>query len=177
MTFGVLAELPELSKLAERIAAAEEEYMAEGPPMSPITRSYFNDWTLFDLGGIGGAKPVRVRDAWSRGDVTGGDAIARAQPTGRAAGGLMAIFRANNAFYDNSFGTIAQAGDYAAMEGHDYGDFEHSGIVMGVANDGSYLYTIEGNNDDCVKFVPRWYSSGGVINGKFNGFGSVSKAL
>jgi hypothetical protein len=34
---------------AVRIEAAEEEYQPEGPPMSPITRSYFLNWTLFDL--------------------------------------------------------------------------------------------------------------------------------
>jgi hypothetical protein len=44
-----LGELPELAKLMAQIAATEEEYMPSGPPMSPITRSYFLNWTLFDL--------------------------------------------------------------------------------------------------------------------------------
>jgi hypothetical protein len=47
---NLIGELPELSKLMDRIEAAEEEYMPDGPPMSPITRSYFLYWTLFDLG-------------------------------------------------------------------------------------------------------------------------------
>ncbi len=44
-----LAELPELSQLASAYADAEEEYMPSGPPMSPLTRSYFGCWGLFDL--------------------------------------------------------------------------------------------------------------------------------
>ncbi len=46
---SLLVGLPELSKLGERIEAAEEAYMPSGPPMSPITKSYFANWTLFDL--------------------------------------------------------------------------------------------------------------------------------
>jgi hypothetical protein len=46
---NALGQMPELSKLMERIEAAEEEYQPEGPPMSPITRSYFLNWTLFDM--------------------------------------------------------------------------------------------------------------------------------
>lgn len=30
-------------------AAAEDEYMPSGPPMSPLTRSYFTTWAFFDL--------------------------------------------------------------------------------------------------------------------------------
>jgi len=47
---NLIGELPELAKLMERIEAAEDEYVPDGPPMSPITRSYFLCWTLFDLG-------------------------------------------------------------------------------------------------------------------------------
>jgi hypothetical protein len=42
-------DLPELRRHIDRIAKAEEEYMPEGPPMSPITRSMFNAWSLWDL--------------------------------------------------------------------------------------------------------------------------------
>lgn len=44
-----LGQLPEFEKLVDRLAAAEEEYMPSGPPMSPITRSYFVNWSLFDV--------------------------------------------------------------------------------------------------------------------------------
>jgi hypothetical protein len=47
---NLIGELPELSKLMDRIEVAEGEYIPDGPPMSPITRSYFIYWTLFDLG-------------------------------------------------------------------------------------------------------------------------------
>ncbi|HWA71086.1 MAG TPA: hypothetical protein VG937_02060 [Polyangiaceae bacterium] len=45
-----IGQLSELSKLMDRIETAEEDYGPSGPPMSPITRSYFLYWTLFDLG-------------------------------------------------------------------------------------------------------------------------------
>jgi hypothetical protein len=44
-----LGELPELSKLANAIADAQDEYMPSYPPMSPLTTSYFTCWELFDL--------------------------------------------------------------------------------------------------------------------------------
>jgi hypothetical protein len=44
-----LAELPMLDKLASAYAAAYEEYMPSGPPMSPLTTSYFSCWGAFDL--------------------------------------------------------------------------------------------------------------------------------
>jgi len=39
----------ELGRFMERIAQAEDAYMPEGPPMSPITRSMFWAWSLWDL--------------------------------------------------------------------------------------------------------------------------------
>lgn len=44
-----LAELPELLKLNNTYADAEEEYMPHGPPISPLTSSYFYCWGFFDL--------------------------------------------------------------------------------------------------------------------------------
>lgn len=44
-----LAELPELSKLTTAYCEAEDEYMPSGPPMSPLTSSYFSCWGCFDL--------------------------------------------------------------------------------------------------------------------------------
>lgn len=49
---SVLAEqltaLPETAKLADLIEAAQDEYMPGGPPMSPLTTSYFTCWAFFD---------------------------------------------------------------------------------------------------------------------------------
>jgi hypothetical protein len=49
---SVLAEqltaLPATAKLADVIEAAQDEYMPGGPPMSPLTTSYFTCWAFFD---------------------------------------------------------------------------------------------------------------------------------
>ncbi len=45
----MLAMLPELRKLTDALAAAEEEYLPSGPPMSPLTHSYFLCWSTLDL--------------------------------------------------------------------------------------------------------------------------------
>jgi hypothetical protein len=34
----------------EIVLNAQEEYMPSGPPMSPLTMSYFTTWAFFDLG-------------------------------------------------------------------------------------------------------------------------------
>jgi hypothetical protein len=44
-----LMELPMLDKLANAYAASYKEYMPSGPPMSPLTTSYFACWGAFDL--------------------------------------------------------------------------------------------------------------------------------
>jgi hypothetical protein len=44
-----LAELPALSKLTNAYADAEDIYIPSGPPMSPLTKSYFLSWGFFDL--------------------------------------------------------------------------------------------------------------------------------
>jgi hypothetical protein len=44
-----LSALPPLSKLAKACADAQDEYLPEGPPMSPLTLSYFTNWAFFDL--------------------------------------------------------------------------------------------------------------------------------
>jgi hypothetical protein len=43
-----LTALPATAKLASRIGAAEDEYMPGGPPMSPLTVSFFTCWAFFD---------------------------------------------------------------------------------------------------------------------------------
>jgi hypothetical protein len=44
---GITA-LPELEPLTAPIRAAEDEYMPSGPPISPLTHSYFFCWAVFD---------------------------------------------------------------------------------------------------------------------------------
>lgn len=44
-----IAELAALSKLTNAYADAEDIYMPSGPPMSPLTKSYFLCWGYFDL--------------------------------------------------------------------------------------------------------------------------------
>jgi hypothetical protein len=44
-----LAGLPAVSKLTDAYLKAEEAYMPSGPPMSPLTLSYFSCWGFFDL--------------------------------------------------------------------------------------------------------------------------------
>lgn len=44
-----LAELPALSMLTNALSDAREEYMPSGPPISPLTASYFTCWGFFDL--------------------------------------------------------------------------------------------------------------------------------
>jgi hypothetical protein len=40
---------PEFEPYYELAAQAEDEYLPSGPPMSPLTRSYFTTWAFFDL--------------------------------------------------------------------------------------------------------------------------------
>jgi hypothetical protein len=45
----VVSALPEMKKYLELAGKAEDEYMPSGPPMSPLTTSYFACWALYDL--------------------------------------------------------------------------------------------------------------------------------
>jgi hypothetical protein len=40
---------PEFKPYYQLAAKAEDEYLPSGPPMSPLTRSYFTTWAFFDL--------------------------------------------------------------------------------------------------------------------------------
>ncbi len=40
---------PALSRFFNTVAAADDAYVPSGPPMSPLTKSYFNCWLLFDI--------------------------------------------------------------------------------------------------------------------------------
>jgi hypothetical protein len=41
--------LPEMAAYYNIVGAAEEEYMPSGPPMSPLTTSFFTTWAFFDF--------------------------------------------------------------------------------------------------------------------------------
>ena len=43
-----LTALKEMARFGDIVSKAEDLYMPEGPPMSPLTRSYFTCWALFD---------------------------------------------------------------------------------------------------------------------------------
>jgi hypothetical protein len=44
----VITSLEEFEPLVQLITRAEDAYMPEGPPISPLTRSYFGMWAYFD---------------------------------------------------------------------------------------------------------------------------------
>ena len=44
-----VSQLPEMKSYAKLAGDAEEEYMPSGPPMSPLTGSYFTCWAFYDL--------------------------------------------------------------------------------------------------------------------------------
>jgi hypothetical protein len=50
--------LPELEPYYDVIAAAQDEYMPDGPPMSPLTTTYFTTWAFFDFRFGGGLETI-----------------------------------------------------------------------------------------------------------------------
>jgi hypothetical protein len=44
-----VSPLPEMKRYAKLVGAAEEEYMPSGPPISPLTGSFFTTWAFYDL--------------------------------------------------------------------------------------------------------------------------------
>jgi hypothetical protein len=44
-----VSQLPEMKTFAAIVAEAEDQYMPSGPPMSPVTTSFFTTWALYDL--------------------------------------------------------------------------------------------------------------------------------
>jgi hypothetical protein len=44
-----LSQFPEPDPYCKVVGPAEEEYLPTGPPMSPLTRSYFTTWAFFDV--------------------------------------------------------------------------------------------------------------------------------
>ncbi|HLG19848.1 MAG TPA: hypothetical protein VI895_08565 [Bdellovibrionota bacterium] len=45
----LITSLDEMAALADIVAKAEDLYLPSGPPMSPLTASYFTCWAFFDL--------------------------------------------------------------------------------------------------------------------------------
>lgn len=44
-----ISQFDELAPYSQLAGAAEDDYMPDGPPWSPLTRSYFTAWSFFDL--------------------------------------------------------------------------------------------------------------------------------
>lgn len=44
-----LLQLPEMKSFVKQIGSAEDEYMPSWPPMSPISKSFFVCWSMYDL--------------------------------------------------------------------------------------------------------------------------------
>lgn len=44
-----ISGMSEAKGYAKAVAKAEDEYVPEGPPISPLTASHFNMWAFFDL--------------------------------------------------------------------------------------------------------------------------------
>src|SRR5216683_2520930 len=44
-----VSQFPEMRAYAKLAGEAEEEYLPSGPPMSPLTASYFTCWAFYDL--------------------------------------------------------------------------------------------------------------------------------
>jgi hypothetical protein len=44
-----VSRLPEMKKYAKIVGPAEEEYMPSGPPMSPLTATFFTTWAFYAL--------------------------------------------------------------------------------------------------------------------------------
>jgi hypothetical protein len=45
----VISAIPEMSRFADAASEAQDEYLPEGPPTSPLTNSYFSGWAYYDL--------------------------------------------------------------------------------------------------------------------------------
>jgi hypothetical protein len=43
-----LTELDELDCFVKLLSSAQDEYLPGGPPMSPLTQSFFTSWAFFD---------------------------------------------------------------------------------------------------------------------------------
>ncbi|MCP4042752.1 MAG: hypothetical protein GY731_12485, partial [Gammaproteobacteria bacterium] len=67
-----LTELPEMARFAKLLSKAEDEYLPSGPPMSPLTPSFFTCWAFFDAG-VGLAEETIGTTAMAVGAAFGSD--------------------------------------------------------------------------------------------------------
>jgi hypothetical protein len=44
-----LSALPPMTKISNACEDAQDEYLPDGPPVSPLSKSYFSSWAFFDL--------------------------------------------------------------------------------------------------------------------------------
>src|SRR5437016_580122 len=44
-----ISQFPEMKYFADLVEKAEDEYLPSGPPMSPLTTSFFTTWAFYDL--------------------------------------------------------------------------------------------------------------------------------
>jgi len=44
----IVSQLPEFAEYCEIVGSAEDEYLPDAPPISPLTKSYFTTWAFFD---------------------------------------------------------------------------------------------------------------------------------
>ncbi|HXI56223.1 MAG TPA: hypothetical protein VNO55_09195 [Polyangia bacterium] len=78
-----------------------------------------------------------------------------------------------NAFNANSFWNGAEAGDYLTVVGSSGNHFGHSAIIVGVSDDKRWLFTVEGNVDDCVMYQRRPYMVNGQLADNIDAFGKA----
>src|SRR3954447_11920717 len=44
-----VTQFPEFDPYCQVVSPAEDEYLPDGPPVSPLTRCYFTTWAFFDV--------------------------------------------------------------------------------------------------------------------------------
>src|SRR5450755_224795 len=44
-----VSQFPEFDPYCQIVGPAEDDYMPDAPPLSPLTRNYFTTWTFFDV--------------------------------------------------------------------------------------------------------------------------------
>jgi hypothetical protein len=72
-------------------------------------------------------------------------------------------------------GISIQPGDFLGVHGSDGSDRGHAGVAVAVSQDGTSLWTVEGNVSDCVRFRRRTYMSGGALDVAIDAIGKVSQ--
>jgi hypothetical protein len=68
-----------------------------------------------------------------------------------------------------------QPGDYLAVQGSDGKPEGHSVLVLAISDDHRYIWTSEGNVNDCASFKRREFFTDGQLNPQINGAGNADK--